>query len=191
MVRSDAQQNRERILEVARELFAGDGSTSMNQVAQRAGVGAGTLYRHFATREALVLAVYEAEVDRVVGTVPQLLEEHPPLEALRAWTADLVEVMRRKHGLGDALGQAAREAASERAYGPVVAAIASMLDAGAADGSIRADADAGDFLQLTAGMWRAPGGADDRSGRMLALVLDGLRGPARTAPPARAQEADA
>jgi AcrR family transcriptional regulator len=172
VVRSDAQQNRERILTVARELFASDGATSMNLVAQRAGVGAGTLYRHFATREALVLAVYEAEVERVVDSASRLLERHEPLEALRLWTTDLVEVMRRKHGLGDALSQAGREAASERSYGPVVAA---MLDAGKADGSVRGDADPEDFLQLTAGMWRAAPGPVDRSPRMLALVLDGLR----------------
>ena len=175
MVRSDAQQNRERILGVARELFAADGTTSMNQVAQRAGVGAGTLYRHFATREALVLAVYEAEVERLVGEVPRLLAEQEPLEALRAWTTDLVEVMRRKQGLGEALSQAGRQAASERSYAPVVAAIAAMLDAGKAKGGVRADAEAEDVLQLTAGMWRAAPGPDDRSPRMLALVLDGLR----------------
>src|SRR5262245_34136659 len=107
MVRSDARENRARILEAARAAFAEDGATSMNQVAQRAGVGPGTLYRNFPTREALVLAVYQDEVDRIVGTVPGLLATEPPLEALRLWTVELVEAMRRKHGLGDALGPSA------------------------------------------------------------------------------------
>ena len=65
-------------------------STSINQVAQRAGVGAGTLYRNFPTREALVLAVYQDEVDRIIGTVPDLLASMPPREALRHWTMDLI-----------------------------------------------------------------------------------------------------
>ncbi|MFI6441769.1 TetR/AcrR family transcriptional regulator [Streptomyces sp. NPDC050759] len=175
MVRSDARENRARILAAAREALAADGSTSMNQIAQRAGVGAGTLYRNFPTREALVLAVYQDEVARITGTVPDLLERMPPLEALRHWTTDLVEAMRRKHGLGDALGPGAHQAISEQSYGPVIAAITELLDAGKKDGSIREDADPGDFLQLTGALWRAAAGPEDRAPRMLALILDGLR----------------
>ena len=175
MVRSDARENRERILAAAREAFIEDGTTSMNQVAQRAGVGAGTLYRNFPTREVLVLAIYQDEVERIVGAVPGLLAGLPPLVALRQWTTQLVEAMRRKHGLGDALSAGAHQAITEQTYGPVVAAITELLDAGKQDGSIRADADPGDFLQLTAALWRA---SDDRSPRMLGLILDGLRASA-------------
>ncbi|HZX06321.1 helix-turn-helix domain-containing protein [Kribbella sp.] len=172
MVRSDARENRERILAAAREAFTEDGATSMNQVAQRAGVGAGTLYRNFPTREVLVLAIYQDEVERIIGTVPGLLAGLPPLEALRQWMTGLVEAMRRKHGLGDALSPGAHQAITAQTYGPVVAAITELLDAGKQDGSIRADADPGDLLQLTAALWRA---AEDRSPRMLGLILDGLR----------------
>ncbi|KQW04197.1 TetR/AcrR family transcriptional regulator [Streptomyces sp. Root369] len=175
MVRSDALENRARILAAAREALTADGNTSMNQIAQRAGVGAGTLYRNFPTREALVLAVYQDEVDRIIGTVVDLLERMPPLEALRHWTTDLVDAMRRKHGLGDALSPSAHQAISEQSYGPVIAAITEILDAGKKDGSIRADADPGDFLQLTAALWRAASSPEDRAPRMLALILDGLR----------------
>ncbi|MFJ9907621.1 TetR/AcrR family transcriptional regulator [Streptomyces sp. NPDC101152] len=175
MVRSDARENRARILAAAREALAADGSTSMNQIAQRAGVGAGTLYRNFPTRESLVLAVYQDEVARIIGTVPDLLARMPPLEALRHWTIDLVEAMRRKHGLGDALSPSAHQAISEQNYGPVVAAITEFLDAGKKDGSIRTDADPGDFLQLTGALWRAASSPEDRAPRMLALILDGLR----------------
>lgn len=175
MVRSDARENRARILAAAREAFAEDGGASMNQVAQRAGVGAGTLYRNFPTREALVLAVYQDEVTRIVGTVTDLLDRVPPLEALRLWTTDLVEAMRRKHGLGDALGPGAHQAITEQSYGPVVAAITELLDAGKKDGSIRADADPGDFLQLTGALWRAASSPVDQAPHMLALILDGLR----------------
>jgi AcrR family transcriptional regulator len=173
--RSDARENRARILAAAREAFTEDGATSMNQIAQRAGVGAGTLYRNFPTREALVLAVYADEVERIIGTVPGLLAEMPPLEALRHWTTGLVEAMRRKHGLGNALSPSAHQAITEQTYGPVVAAIEELLDAGKKDGSIRMDADPGDFLQLTGALWRAASGSEDQSGRMLALILDGLR----------------
>ncbi|MFG1905452.1 TetR/AcrR family transcriptional regulator [Kribbella sp. NPDC048928] len=172
MVRSDARENRQRILDAARAAFVEDGATSMNQIAQRAGVGAGTLYRNFPTREVLVLAIYQDEVQRIVGSVPRLLADRPPLDALREWTTDLVEAMRRKHGLGDALSPGAHQSITEQTYGPVVAAITELLDAGKKDGTIRADADPGDFLQLTAALWRA---AEDRSPRMLALILDGLR----------------
>jgi AcrR family transcriptional regulator len=174
MVRSDARENRARILAAAREAFAGEGDPSMNQIAQLAGVGPGTLYRNYPNREALVLAIYQEEVDRLIGSVPELLATLPPIEALRRWTTDLVGAMRQKHGLGDALSPGAHKSITEQTYGPVIAAITRLLDAGKADGSIRADADPGDFLQLTGALWRAASGPDDRSPRMLSLILDGL-----------------
>ncbi|MEV6283999.1 TetR/AcrR family transcriptional regulator [Kribbella sp. NPDC051770] len=175
MVRSDARENRARILAAAREAFAEDGAPSMNQVAQRAGVGAGTLYRNFPTREALALAVYQDEVERIVGTVPELLAGLTPLEALRQWTLVLVEAMRRKHGLGDALSPSAHQTITEQTYGPVIAAITELLDAGKKTGTIREDAEPGDFLQLTGALWRAATSPVDRAPYLLALILDGLR----------------
>jgi AcrR family transcriptional regulator len=174
MVRVDARENRTRILAAARRAFAEDGDTSMNQIAQRAGVGPGTLYRNFPTREALVLAVYQLEVDQLIDSASGLLATLPPLEALRCWTTDLVSAMRKKHGLGDALSPTAHRAVTEQTYGPVVAAITRILDAGKRDGTIRADADPRDFLQLTGALWRAATGPEDRSQPMLALILDGL-----------------
>ncbi len=174
MVRSDARENRARILDAAREAFAESGDISMNKIAQRAGVGPGTLYRNFPTREALVLAIYQDEVDRLVGTVPDLLAGLPPLEALRRWTTELVSAMRKKHGLGDALSPSGHQTITEKTYGPVIAAITQLLDAGKRDGTIRADADPGDFLQLTGALWRAASGPQDRSQPMLGLILDGL-----------------
>lgn len=95
--------------------------------AQRAGVGPGTLYRNFPTKEALV--VYQHEVDRLVESVPQLPATRPPLEALRHWTVDLVAAMRKRHGLGDALSSDAHQAIAEHTYGPVIAAITRLLEA--------------------------------------------------------------
>jgi AcrR family transcriptional regulator len=174
MVRSDARENRARILDAARQALAEDGGTSMNQIAQRAAVGPGTLYRNYPTREALVLAVYQLDIDQLIDSVPGLLAAGPPLEALRRWTTDLVEAMRRKHGLGDALSPGAQRSITENTYGPVITAITQLLDAGKRDGTIRADADPRDFLQLTGALWRAASGPEDRSQPMLTLILDGL-----------------
>ena len=175
MVRSDARENRDRILEVARRALAESGETSLNRIAQLADVGPGTLYRHYPTREALVLAVYQRDVETLVDSVAARLAANPPLEALRGWITELVRYMRIKHGLGDALSPGARRSVTEQSYGPVIAAITQMLDAGKQDGSIRADADPADLLLLTAALWRAPEGEQDRSQRMLGLVIDGLR----------------
>jgi AcrR family transcriptional regulator len=174
MVRADARENRARILEIARVAFAEGGEVSMNQIAQRAGVGPGTLYRNFATREALALAIYQADIDELVASVPTLLATLPPLKALHAWTTALVSAMVKKHGLGDALSPSGHQAAVEHSYDPVIDAITQLLEAGQQDGAIRADVDPRDFLQLTGALWRASIGPEDRSQPMLALILDGL-----------------
>lgn len=175
MVRSDARENRSRIIDAARDAFAAGADVSMNEIAKRAGVGPGTLYRNFPNRESLVLAVYQDELEHLVDAAPKLLATLPPLEALRRWTTELVKAMRKKHGLGSALSPTAHQVIAEQSYGPVMRAITQLLDAGKHDGSIRPDADAGDFLQLTGALWRAASGPKDRSQRMLGLILDGLR----------------
>src|ERR1700744_2203383 len=83
--RADARANRERLLEVAREALRESSDASLNSIAKRAGVGTGTLYRHFPNREALVFAVYQDDVEKVSARAPGLLAEHPPVEALRSW----------------------------------------------------------------------------------------------------------
>jgi hypothetical protein len=86
----------------------------------------------------------------------------------------LVDAMRKKHGLGDALSPGAHQSITEQSYGPVITAITRLLDAGKDDGTIRQDGDPGDFLQLTGALWRAASGPSDRSQPMLGLILDGL-----------------
>ena len=171
MVRADARENRARILAAAREAFAEDDDTSMNQIAQRAGVGPGTLYRNYPSREALILDIYQDEVAKLAGSVVELLAEEQPLEALRRWTTELVAGMRKKHALGAALSPDTHKSISEQTYGPVIGAITQLLDAGKRDGSIREDAEPGDFLQFTGALWRT---APERTQPMLALILDGL-----------------
>src|SRR4051812_47236171 len=96
--RADALRNRARVLEVASAAFAADPEASLNSIAKLAGVGAGTLYRHFPTREDLVLAVYAEEVDALMSAVPGSLEEHRPLDAFRIWARRLAAQARVKHG---------------------------------------------------------------------------------------------
>jgi AcrR family transcriptional regulator len=179
MVRSDARENRARILAAARQAFAEDDDTSMNRIAQLAGVGAGTLYRNYPSREALILDIYQEEVGKLTAVVADLLADLPHREAMRRWTVDLVDAMRKKHALGAALSPDAHRSMAEQSYGPVIAAITELLDAGKRDGSIRADAEPVDYLQLTGALWRA---APDRSEPMLDLILDGLGAKAETSP---------
>src|SRR5579862_7499488 len=101
--RADAKQNRERILQIARDALAALPDASLNSIAKAAGVGPGTLYRHFPNREALVLAVYRQEIQQLVDLAPALLASHPPLAALRLWFDRLAHYGRIKHELADVL----------------------------------------------------------------------------------------
>jgi AcrR family transcriptional regulator len=176
-LRADALRNREHILQVAHEAFAESGDTSLNVIAKRAGVGAGTLYRHFPTREALLLAVYQHDVARLVDSVGDVLAEHAPLDAFRVWVEKLADYVRLKHGLGEALGTAAVQDVVNETYAPVTAAIGILLRACEEEGSIRPGLDAADVLFLMGFMWRV---ADDEGGksqarRILELAIDGFR----------------
>src|ERR1700741_5547888 len=92
--RSDALRNRDHILQVSPDAFAESGTTSLNEIAKRAGVGPGTLYRHFPTREALILAVYRRDVQRLVDSVDDLLHTYAPLDAFRVWFHTLADYIR-------------------------------------------------------------------------------------------------
>jgi AcrR family transcriptional regulator len=149
----------------------------MNEIAKRAGVGAGTLYRHFPTREDLILAVYRHDVQKLVDSVGEILATHPPLEAFTAWFETLAAYIRVKHGLGEALHNAAIQNAIDETYAPVVAAVTKLLDACVADNSVRRDLDPADVLLLMGYLWRvAPDEDGIRQGRRLTqIVLDGIR----------------
>ncbi|MFG1922031.1 TetR/AcrR family transcriptional regulator [Cryptosporangium sp. NPDC048952] len=176
MVRADAAKNREQILAVAREAFGESTEASMIGIARRAGVGAGTLYRHFPTREALLVAVYRDEVERLVGAVPRMLADHSPLDAFRAWFWMFAEAVRFKYGLGDALQAPVLQEEVSGTVTPMVAAVRELLAACAADGSMRPGLDAEDVLVVMAFMTRIdrlPGGPDQAE-RAMDLVLTGL-----------------
>lgn len=175
--RADAQKNRDRILEVARDALAVSSDASLNSIAKKAGVGPGTLYRHFPTREALVLAVYRHDVQQLVDSAPLLLEEHPPLDALRLWFDRLAYYGRIKHGLADVLHAATSDGLVGETYGPVIGAITLLLRACEEAGSIRSGLDPDDVLLMLGFLWRIDPSGDweARANRMLDLVVDGLR----------------
>ena len=176
-LRSDARQNRERILDVAREALAAAPDVSLNAIAKAARVGPGTLYRHFPNREALVLAVYRQEIQQMVDLAPALLAKHPPLVALRRWFDRLAHYGRIKHGLADVLHAAMNEGVLSETYGPMVGAIDRLLRACEAAGAIGRGVDAEDVLLLMGFLWRIEPGREGeaRARRLLDLVLDGLR----------------
>jgi len=175
--RKAAARNRAAILEAAHELLAESSAASMNEIAKRAGVGAGTLYRHFPAREDLILAVYRHDVRKLVDSVDEVLAAHRPLEAFTSWFETLAAYIRVKHGLGEALHNAAIQNAIDETYAPVVAAVTKLLDACVADNSVRPGLDPADVLLLMGYLWRvAPDEDGIRQGRRLTqIVLHGIR----------------
>ena len=175
--RSDAQQNRDRILEVARDALAASPNASLNSIAKTAGVGPGTLYRHFPNREALVLGVYRKEIEQLVDLAPALVTRHSPLVALRRWFDRLAHYGRIKHGLADVLHAAMNEGVLGETYGPMVGAIGLLLRACEASGCVRSGVDAEDVLLLMGFLWRIEPGrvGEARAERLLDLVIDGLQ----------------
>ncbi|WP_280406912.1 TetR/AcrR family transcriptional regulator [Nocardia carnea] len=178
--RAGAARNREALLDAARAALAGGGgSFSLEAVARQAGVGIGTLYRHFPTREKLVTAAYEAQVEDLIDQAGILLANLPPRQALREWLGHFARFVTTKHGMLDALRITLVEDAGTRDIEGIrermAAAITPILQAGAADGSLRGDVAAGDVVRLVGGALMPARVGTDRTQRLLDLVLDALR----------------
>jgi AcrR family transcriptional regulator len=179
-LRPDARRNREKLIAAATEAFATDGvGTSLEDVARRAGVGIGTLYRHFPSRDALVAAVYRQEVGSLAAAAPALLAEWPPDVALRRWMDRFVGYAAAKRGMGEAL-QAAMASDSElhaEGFAALSGALDALVGAAVAAGVVRADARGDDVLRALGALWMIRDG-DDReaqTARTLDLILDGMR----------------
>ena len=175
-LRADARANRDRILDVARDALAADPAASLHSIAKVAGVGQGTLYRHFPTREALVLGVYRKEIDALVALAPTLLTERTPLTAFRMWCDRLAELGRMKNGFADLLHAARADQDLEETYWPMLDAVRKLMNACERSGEIRPDADPEDFLMLVGLLWRIPptSAGEERVKRILALAFRGL-----------------
>jgi AcrR family transcriptional regulator len=180
--RADALRNREKILTAARDAFAAaDGPVALEAIARTAGVGIGTLYRHFPTREALVEAVYAAELDDVTTSAPALLAELPPEAALRAWMDRYAAFVATKRGMIDTLraGWASGTMATPTTRARVTAAIATILTAGARTGALRADVAPEDVTTMILGVFLATMASNtpEQTGRLFDLVIDALIEP--------------
>jgi AcrR family transcriptional regulator len=179
-LRADAQRNRDRLLEVAVRAFSHDGpDVTLDAIAREAEVGIGTLYRHFPTREALVDAAYRNELYRLCDSAQRLLKRQPPERALRTWMDRFVDYMGTKRGMGDALKALIASGGDpfSESRDRLVGAVATLLEAGAAAGTLRADIDPEDVLVSLSGLSLATADADRRAqaGRLLDLLMDGLR----------------
>ncbi len=178
-LRSDAQRNRATILEVAVAELTRCADTPLSVIARKAGVGQGTFYRNFPSREALVLEVYRHEMQQVADSAVRLLEHREPDEALRAWMDDLARFAMTKAGLADAIRQATSAPGSpaKPGPGPVAAAAERLLRANEEAGTIRPGVTADEFMLAIAGLWQLDPHGDwqPRAMRLLDLVMDGLR----------------
>ena len=174
--RADAIRNREKLLSAATELFAARGTdVSLDAVARHAGVGIGTLYRHFPTRDALVEAAYRAEVEDLCRTAAVLLESRPADEALAEWMERFVAYTAAKKGMKGAL-QAVVASGSDvfgETRGQIIAAIDDLLAAGVEDGTLRSDVDAMDVWRAMGAVWGVETAEQART--LLRLLMDGLR----------------
>lgn len=179
-LRADALRNREALVAVARAAFsAGTHSVPLEDIARDAGVGIGTLYRHFPTREALVEVVYSTELEEVISSASTLLSNLAPEPALRAWMRRYLEFFVVKRGIMDTLragwtsGRIATPATRERITG----AIGEILTAGVADRTLRSDVTADDVTTMILGIVLATGPTASLSQmeRLLDVLVDGLR----------------
>jgi AcrR family transcriptional regulator len=178
-VRADAQRNRDRLVDAARAALTADTQTvSLEAVARAAGVGIGTLYRHFPTRESLIEAVYRTELEAVLARADALLESHAPAETLRLWMTEYAGFITAKRGMAESLRDLLRTGtiSSSQTRPLVTATFRRILDAGVADGSLRPDVRAEDVAASMVGIFLAnPDSAQsDQTTRMLDLLFAGV-----------------
>ncbi|MBA6440200.1 MULTISPECIES: TetR/AcrR family transcriptional regulator [Streptomyces] len=178
-LRADAQRNREKILSAAVRVFAEEGlDAHLERIAKEAGVGTGTLYRNFPTRELLIEAAYRNELARLCDAAPELLAALPPREALRVWLARFMDYANAKLGMADALRGVVASGVNPYAqsHEMIQDALARLMDAAVAAGVIRSDISATDMFAALTGIALASGKPEQReqADRLLDLTLDGL-----------------
>ncbi|MER5277193.1 helix-turn-helix domain-containing protein [Streptomyces sp. NPDC002809] len=186
-LRADAQRNREKILAAAVHVFTEEGlDAHFERIAREAGVGTGTLYRNFPTREALIEAAYRNEVARLCDAVPGLLAAMSPPEALRAWTRRFIDYATAKLGMADALRAVVNLGTNPYAesHEMIQTALSSLMDANSAAGTIRSDISPTDMFAALAGIALTSAKPEQReqAERLLDLILDGLK-PVPSRPP--------
>ena len=179
-LRADARRNRNRLVAVAAEAFSHGGvDASLEAVARDAGVGIGTLYRHFPTREALIEAVYRREVEALIAAAEALAREKAPADALSQWMQRYVDYIAAKRGMRDSLRLLIESNSPlfAEASGRVPLALKGLIERAVASGAIRQDADSADVLHALSSIYSASDGPEwrQRSQRLVNLLMDGLR----------------
>lgn len=171
-------RNTESVLEAAKAAFAELGvDAPMRDIAARAGVGVGTIYRNYPLRSDLIIAVFRREVDATAEEADRLAAAYPPPEALRRWVARFAGFVATKRGFASALhsGDAAYQPLPAYFVGSLAPRVQAILDAGARQGSIRADVEAGDLIHALSRLAQDQSGEGDaRTPRMTDILLDGL-----------------
>jgi AcrR family transcriptional regulator len=178
--RADGQRNRERLLQTAKAAFADTGpDVSLEEIARRAGVGIGTLYRHFPNRDAIVEAVYRREVQQLADAAARLQETLPPGEALHEWMRLFVDYIATKKVIGSALGSMVGGVSELFAASGalITGAMSALVERASASGDIRADVDPADLLRALAGFTYGATGPDWEASalRLIDILMDGLR----------------
>lgn len=178
-LRSDAQRNLDALLEAALAVFAASGvDAPVREIADRAGVGIGTVYRHFPHRASLVAAVFRREIDACADAAAAFAKDHEPVEALSRWMHRYAAFIATKRGLASALhsGNPAFDPLPAYFRERLLPAFGSLLARAAASGEVRTDYDAEDLLGAVASLcMNAYGQGPEHAGRMISLLVDGLR----------------
>jgi AcrR family transcriptional regulator len=179
-LRSDARRNRDRLIEVAAEAFIQQGvETSLEDIARRAGVGIGTLYRHFPSREHLVEMVYRRELESLAQAASYLSASRPGDQALEAWMLRFVDYMATKRGMANSLRilMTSNSALFSEGSGAINAALTALVEKAARDGLIRTDIDSRDLLHALSSIYSIPATPEwrERSYRLVRLLMDGMR----------------
>ena len=188
--RADGARNRQLLIDAAKVAFAESGlNVSLEDVARRAGVGIGTLYRHFPSREAVVEAVYRHAVEQLVDAVPQLLETSPPGEALHRWMHLFIDYIATKRLIAPSLGAVAARTSAPQAS-PVeliTGAITTLVQRAVASGDVRDDINPSDLLRAMVGVsyGNPDAGWQASARRLIDLLMDGLRAQGAVKSPAR------
>jgi AcrR family transcriptional regulator len=178
--RADAERNRDRILEIAKDAFTRFGAeASLDDIAKQAGVGAGTLYRHFPSREALIEAVYRTEVAKLAGAERNFAEAMPPIEALRAWMMLFVDYIAAKKIIAPVLNTLLGGASEvfESSHAQIWDAIRSLVKRAIKNGDIRKDLDPIDLLRALIGVSNVATGPDwqQSAKRVVDILITGSR----------------
>lgn len=186
--RADAQRNRLRLLEAAKAAFAEKGSAaSLEEIARAAGVGIGTLYRHFPTREALIEALYGHEVDQLVESAAWLMQTRAPVAALREWLLLFVDYIIAKHDMADLLRTIVGSSSYAASGTQVKQVIARLVEAAIASGEIRLDIEPLDLLRALTGVANLSAGPDSKTSakRLVDILMAGIVRPDKAAPAKR------